>query len=115
MLRVKIISKLISELPSELQNGGIYKGQNLQFTDPANGHRWFRPTTLSELSELQKSHATFRRFMGGTGGYKRDDFSYNHLVTVQLDGIEELVRINNSLKHTFHTRLFGSLIGMTYC
>jgi hypothetical protein len=29
--------------------------------------------------------------MGGTGGYKRN-FNYNHAVTVQLDGIGELVR-----------------------
>jgi hypothetical protein len=28
--------------------------------------------------------------MGGTGGYKRD-FCYNNPITVQLDGIQELV------------------------
>jgi hypothetical protein len=80
---------LISELPQELLSGGLRR-QFLGFVDPAKGSKWFRPTSLSELSSLQKSHATFRRFMGGTGGYKRD-FNYNHPVTVQLDAIPDLV------------------------
>jgi hypothetical protein len=31
--------------------------------------------------------------MGGNGGYKREDFPYNHPLTAQLDEIEELVRV----------------------
>jgi hypothetical protein len=76
---------------------GILGGQLLGFVDPIKGSKWFRPTTLSELNDLQKSHATFRRFMGGTGGYKRD-FCYNNPITVQLDGIQELV-ISNMVWH----------------
>ena len=79
-----------SELPEELKDGGIFKDQFLCFTDQEKGRKWYRPTTLLELAQIQKSHVTFRRFMGGTGGYKRN-FNYDHPVTVQLDAIQELV------------------------
>ena len=80
---------LIPELPEELVTGD-FKNQFLGLVDPIKGTKWFRPTKLSELARVQKNHETFRRFMGGTGGYKRN-FNYNHPVTVQLDGIQELV------------------------
>lgn len=94
MSEIKSKQIFVSELPPELKNGGNLQNQFLKFVDPSKGTRWFRPTTLSELSSIQKDHETFRRFMGGTGGYKRDDFSYNHPVTVQLDSIPDLVQIN---------------------
>ena len=91
-----------SELPEQLKEGGLFKDQFVCFVDHAKGTKWYRPTTLSELAKVQKNHETFRRFMGGTGGYKRN-FNYNHPVTVQLDAIQDLVGFITHLMKSLFT------------
>jgi hypothetical protein len=83
-----------SEVPTEIISGEKLEKNFLHLFNSSYGSHWYRPTTLSELSLIQNDHATFHRFMGGTAGYKREDS--DKLVTVQLDGIKELV--NNAYK-----------------
>jgi CO/xanthine dehydrogenase FAD-binding subunit len=99
--------KCDSKVPEEVLS---HSAKFMMLTDPTSGEKWYRPTSLNELGQLQRTLGEFTYQSGGTGWYQMGSPSSSSSNTVNLSGIGELKGFHIGTEGSLH---FGAGLTLT--